>query len=274
MRTMKTLVLLALILCGLAIADHTIPTQESDIKLVELTENNFVAIRGQIDESTASRFISDVMKLKSNRIYVYLTTPGGSVISGMTIVQTINTLQASGKEFVCIADRAASMGFVIFQSCAQRYVMEHSIIMQHQVSLGIEGQYEQVKSYLKLIESLDKKMTLRQAKKLGLTPEEFHTRVQHDWWLHGEDILDHGAADEVVNVICDFDTTKTYDIKKYTFFGEIDLQFSLCPLIHNPTNIKFKNMNGEGLIDNVKQKEIINDLVDEYTKFDFSVKYF
>ena len=142
---MKTIAILALIICGFALAEYDVLTQEQGIKLVELTENNFVAIRGQIDESTASRFISDVMKLKSNKIYVYLTTPGGSVISGMSIVQTINTLQASGKEFVCIADRAASMGFVIFQSCTQRYVMEHSIIMQHQVSLGIEGQYEQVK---------------------------------------------------------------------------------------------------------------------------------
>lgn len=266
----KTIVILALI-CGLVLANHDMPKQEQEqvpeTKLVELTENNFVAIRGQIDESTASRFMSDVMKLKSNKIYVYLTTPGGSVISGMSIVQTINTLQASGKEFVCIADRAASMGFVIFQTCAQRYVMEHSIIMQHQVSLGIDGSLEQVKSYMKLIETIDKKMNHRQAKKIGMTPEKFHENVQHDWWLHGEDIVESGAADKQVNVVCNFDVTKTYDIKKYTFFGEVDLQFSLCPLIHNPSKINFK-MNKGNSIDNVKQEEIRNNIINEYTKFE------
>jgi len=254
--------------------DHDVSNQvqQSETPLIELTENNFVAIRGQIDESSASRFIADVMKLKSNTIYVYLTTPGGSVMSGMSIIQTINTLQASGKEFVCIADRVASMGFVILQACAKRHAMEHSIVMQHQVSLGIEGPYEQVKSYLKLIDTIDKKMNKKQAQKMGLTPEEFYKNVQHDWWLHGEDIVESGAADTLVNVVCNFDVSKTYDIIKYTFFGEVEIQFSLCPLIHNPTNIQFKR---EHKIKDIKDsatrnniKDIVNNIYNEYTKFE------
>lgn len=266
---LKVIVILAFVICGLVCAEtvlHKPVNLGQETKLIELTENNFVAIRGVVDESTSSRFISDIMKIKGNRIYVYLTTPGGSVISGMSIVQTINTLQASGKEIVCIADRAASMGFVIFQACAQRYVMEHSILMQHQVSLGVEGQYEQVKSYLKMIETLDKKMNKRQAEKLGMSPEEFHANVQHDWWLHGEDGVENGAADEVVNVVCDFDASKTYEIKRYSWFGEINLQFSLCPLIHNPLSIKV-DMSYDAKMSHADAVAKINN---EYTNFEMN----
>lgn len=259
MHMFKTVVFLALV-CGIVAANYDDSKKETsgkELKLVELNENNFVAIRGVIDEHSASRFISDVMKLKNNKIYVYLITPGGSVISGMSIIQTISTLQASGKEFICIADRAASMGFVIFQACAKRYIMEHSIVMQHQVSLGIEGPFEQVKNYIKLIETIDKRLNHNQATKVGMTAEKFHENVQHDWWLYGQDIITNGAADEMVNVICDFDTTKVYEIKKYTFFGEIDLQFSLCPLIHNPSNVKI----------NMNHNKVIEQVNNEYTNF-------
>ena len=138
-------------------------------KILKLHEDNFVTLRGRIDEESASRFISDVMKLKGDKIYVYLVTPGGSIVSGNSIIQLIDTLSSIGKEIICIADHAYSMGFVIFQSCPKRYIMPHSIIMQHQASLSISGPLENVKNNLKLVEKIDKKANQRQSQRLNLT---------------------------------------------------------------------------------------------------------
>lgn len=130
-------------------------SQFNEIETVKLKDNNFVSIRGKIDEDSASRFIYDIMKIKNDKIYIYLNTPGGSIMSGNTIIQTIESLKQSGKKLICIADHAYSMGFVIFQACPTRYIMPHSIIMQHQASLQLDGPIKNVKNMVKLIENID-----------------------------------------------------------------------------------------------------------------------
>ena len=224
---------------------------------MKLHEDNFVTLRGRIDEESASRFISDVMKLKGDKIYVYLVTPGGSIVSGNSIIQLIDTLSSIGKEIICIADHAYSMGFVIFQSCPKRYIMPHSIIMQHQASLSISGPLENVKNNLKLVEKIDKKANQRQSQRLNLTMKEFHEMTQHDLWLYGEEILEYKAADEIINVVCNFDTEKTVIHTYHTLFGDVSLEFSMCPLVHAPLKISF----------NVNEAKIIEKVTEEYEKF-------
>lgn len=247
---MRSFLLLLLLLAPFCFANT-----DTQPRLIELNENNFVAIRGTIDESSASRFIADIMKLKGDSVYVYLVTPGGSVISGTSIIQAIDTLKSAGKEIICIADHAYSMGFVIFQSCSKRYVMPHSIIMQHQTSLGVDGPIEQVKSYFKLVERIGVKLNKEQAEKMQVTPQEFHDMTQHDLWLYGEDIIEAHAADEMVNVICDLDTSQLYKMTKRTWFGMVDINFSMCPLIHEPVSIDF-HLDKDRLTDNIRDEYV------------------
>jgi len=269
---MKIILLSLVILCIFFSANAQNYNTESDIishpcgydetcvgnrKIVKLEENNFVALRGPIDEESSSEFITNIMNIKSNKIYIYLITPGGSIVSGNNIIQTIDTLSTTGKKIICIADHAYSMGFVIFQSCPVRYVMEHSIIMQHQVSLSLSGPIEQARNHFKLVERIEKKSNERQSKRLNITLSEFHDLTQHDLWLYGDEIITKKAADEMVNVLCNFDTEQTTIVKKQTFFGNIDLEFSLCPMVHMPKKISFS----------VDEGKITDKIRDEYEKF-------
>ncbi|QKF93635.1 Clp protease proteolytic subunit /translocation-enhancing protein tepA [Fadolivirus algeromassiliense] len=225
----------------------------NDLKLVKLRENNFVALRGKIDEESASAFINDILKIKGNKIYVYLITPGGSITSGNHIIQTIDTLTAAGKNIICIADHAYSMGFVIFQACPKRYIMQHSIIMQHQASLEVGGPIEQARNLFKLVEKIESKSNERQSKRLNIEPNEFHKKTQHDLWLYSDEIITEHAADEIVNVICDLDANLSYYVKKTFFLGTVNIEFSLCPLIHTPRNITI-SMDEAKARDNIKQE--------------------
>ena len=239
---------------------------ESNRKIIKLDESNFVTIRGKIDEESASAFVTDINKIKGNKIYIYLLTPGGSIISGNTIMQHIEALTLNGKKIYCIADHAYSMGFVIFQACPTRYVMEHSIIMQHQPSLSVGGPIEQARNRFKLVEKIEKKNNEVQAKRLNLTIEEFHKIYVHDAWFYSDEILTMNAADEMVSVLCNFNVDKTQTLTMNTFFGSLKLLYSLCPLIHTPKNITFV-MDTTILnksIDN-KYQELVNDY--DVTKF-------
>lgn len=211
-------------------------------KIIELQKYNLVSIVGRIDDATSSKFIKDILSIKSDHINIYLSTPGGSVIAGNDIIETIDALVSSGKNITCIANEASSMGFSILQVCPTRYITANSIIMQHQMSIRLDGSLENVKNRMKLIKTLEKKQVKRQATRIGLTVEKFQKKVLNDWWMHGEDAIKENAADELVLVTCNKDlSNSTYIIKRFTIFGQVDIEYASCPLIKQPINIKFEN---------------------------------
>jgi len=201
-------------------------------KLIKLTEGNFVTLRGPINQRSASDFISTLSKIKEDNVYIYLMTPGGSIIDGNNIIDYMEAMTENGKKITCIADNAFSMGFVILQACPTRYVKKNSIIMQHQPSFGVGGPMEQVMSRLTLIKELEKQNNDMQASRLGLTQQEFHDLYEHDWWLYGSKIVENKASDAMVKVYCDMDVDKTTTIRLDTWFGPLDLEYSVCPLMH------------------------------------------
>lgn len=207
----------------------------SNKQIIKLKEDNFVTINGEINDLTASNFAYNIYTIGHKTIYIYINSPGGSVVAGANIIDAIDTLVATGKNIVCIADVAASMGFAILQSCPTRYVKSGSILMQHQSSIKLEDSIEKIRSKLNLIDSLEKRIVSREAKRFKLTFEEYKQKIMNDWWLYGEDAVEQGAADDVVSVICDFDfRDKTY-VKLEIVNGMIvPAQYSVCPLIKAP----------------------------------------
>ena len=149
----------------------------SSKELVELNSRNLITLRGPIKHETVSDFLNKTSKIDSDEIYIYISSPGGSVMEGMKIVDVINALHKSGKKVNCISDFSASMAFIILQSCPVRYATFSSVLMQHQMSLGLEGNLENVKSYLEFIDNVDDELNRMQAVKIGMsekkTPKSF-----------------------------------------------------------------------------------------------------
>ena len=137
-------------------------------EVITLTNSNFVVIRGQITGKLASKVIIDLIEMRDKVIYLYISSPGGSVVDGMKIIQVIKGLELSGKKIICIADMALSMGFAILQYCSERVVMQSSILMQHQMSLQLGGSINNVNSYVSFIHSMNDEVDKKQSEKLGI----------------------------------------------------------------------------------------------------------
>ena len=209
-----------------------------DSKLVELNEDNLITLRGTVNSDSVSKWIRDINLINDDDIYMYITSPGGSVLQGMAFIEQLNALKLSGKKINCIADFAASMAFVIFQSCSTRYVLDSSVLMQHQMALELGGNLINVENYLKFINDNDLKLTREQALRLNMTSIDFHNKVMNDWWITGDSALEHNLADEKINVKCSKDLfRKTETINIRTIFGEVTLEFYKCPIISNPVNV-------------------------------------
>ena len=90
-------------------------------KSIKFNKTNNIVIREPINTETTSKFIYDLNLIeKKNDTYVYLNTPGGSVFDGLKIIEEIRKYNMS-----CIVENAYSMGFIIFQSCKNRYILSN-----------------------------------------------------------------------------------------------------------------------------------------------------
>jgi ATP-dependent Clp protease, protease subunit len=191
---------------------------------IRFNSTNNIMIKGPIDNDVSSKFIYELNLLENKKnVYVYLDTPGGSIDDGMQIVAQIKKYQLS-----CIAEKAYSMGFIIFQSCKNRYIMPHTRLMQHQLSYGVRDEKLKIDNYVRFIDSMEKQLVEEQAERIGLDEDEFYEKTINEWWLYGKNILKENCADRFVNVECSVTLTK----QNYTnIVGNYEYTYSRCPLI-------------------------------------------
>jgi ATP-dependent protease ClpP protease subunit len=202
---------------------------------ITLNENNFVVIRGEITGQKVSKWLVELQQIKSDTIYIYISSQGGSVLDGIKIIEEIYTMRDNCKDVICVADVAMSMAFVILQACPTRYAMYSSILMQHQMSFNVGGPIRNVQTRSKFIESIDYNLNNMQATRLGIDISEFIKITSHDLWLAGKDIQKYNTVDEIVHIKCDISLIETSLKEKIiTSFGEMDLIFSRCPNSREP----------------------------------------
>lgn len=216
----------------------TVAAAAAATRTIHLTRDNFVVYRGEVGGSATANFISELFTHQNDsELYVYLATPGGSVVAGMQMVQSLQALENAGVKITCISDMAASMGFVLTQYCEHRTATLGSILMQHQMSTGAKGPVEQIRTYMRGLNEYGHSIDEHQASRMNLTYEQFHNLVVNDFWVFGQSAVDYNVVDELVNVVCDFNATETVERIVDTFFGRFSLRFSVCPVTRYPMTV-------------------------------------
>lgn len=225
---------------------------------IELTKHNLITLRGVIDDEITADLVRKMNKFIKPQLYLYITSPGGSVMEGLQIIDQIKTLSEKDVKVICIADFAASMAFAIFQSCPIRYVTSSSILMQHQMSLGIKGNLYNLENYLEFVKQMDNDLDMLQSIRLGLEINNFKNKIMNDWWMGGKSILSNNAADKMVVVNCNSELVDQVDeINKITPIVDVKVSFSKCPISREPVGITIKTKID---YENENQSEIKNQI--------------
>lgn len=204
-----------------------------------LNENNFIAVRGPVTGQKVSEWTQKLFEIEEDELYLFLTTPGGSVFAGNQFISSLDSVSASGKNIICVADIALSMGFAITQNaCPTRLVMDSSILMQHQMSGGVKGDLKRMQNYLSFIGDVDRQMNEKSASRLNLTVAEFDAKTNDDWWIFGRQNLVENTADESTNVLCHPSLVeKRHNETFFIFIWEVNMEYSGCPLARDPLNV-------------------------------------
>ncbi len=215
-------------------------------KILEFTSRNLITIRGPIQGTSTTNWINQINDRDpdADTMYIYLSSPGGSVLEGNKIIDQIKTMELAGVNVVCVADFAASMAFVILQACQKRTALPSSVLMQHQMSLGLEGPIENINNYLDFIQQIRANLELMQAERLNMTVSQFQNKIVNDWWVPGYNAKNASVIDDLVMVKCSKEIiAKKEKISINTFFGTVELSYSKCPIARQPLDIRMVDFN-------------------------------
>ena len=177
------------------------PAQTIDI-YSRLVEDRIIYMGESFEDDSCNRIIAQLLYLDSlnnNPIRIYINSPGGSVIDGLAIIDTINFIK-SPVYTICVG-LAASMGAVLL-SCGEkghRTVLPHSRVMIHQVSGFTGGSLVDMKIDLEQTKRCEQDIYNILANNLDKPYDEIVTLCDRNNWFIGQEAIDLGIADKVLS---------------------------------------------------------------------------
>ncbi len=129
-------------------------------------------------------------------IEIHLNSGGGVASAGIAIG---NKIKHSDKHFICIVDSiAASAAFTVAMSCDEVHVFSSSILMCHEVKVGLNGYYNNAD--LKRVEianeTYNKSTASVYSKKSGMELSEILELMAQETWMTGTEAVEKGFADK------------------------------------------------------------------------------
>jgi ATP-dependent Clp protease protease subunit len=131
-------------------------------------------------------------------IQIFVNSPGGSVIAGMGIYDTMQYVSPDVAT-ICTG-LAASMGAVLLAAGqkGKRTCLPHGRVMIHQPLGGMQGQVTDMEISYKLIKALQKELYDILSKHTGQPYETIEKDCDRDNWMISEEAKAYGLVDEVL----------------------------------------------------------------------------
>ena len=166
------------------------------IPTIQETTNN-----GEINDNLSNLVISELLYLDSlstDDIDIYINSPGGSVTSGLAIVDTMNFIKSDVRTIV--TGIAASMASIILAngSKGKRCSLKNSEVMIHQPIGNTSGQATDIVIQAKRI---NKKKKLLNKLLSSLTNQDIKViekDTERDKYLSSEEALKYGLIDSII----------------------------------------------------------------------------
>jgi len=132
-------------------------------------------------------------------IQMYVNSPGGSVIAGLGIYDTMQYVSPNVGT-ICTG-LAASMGAVLLAAgeSGKRSILPHARVMIHQPMGGMQGQVSDMEINYNLIKNLQKNLYNILAHHSGQEYETIEKDSDRDNWMSATAAKEYGMVDEVLH---------------------------------------------------------------------------
>jgi ATP-dependent Clp protease protease subunit len=166
-----------------------------------LMYDRIIYFTGVVNEDTCNTAVAQLLYLSSvdeRDINMYINSPGGSVVDGLGLVDTMNYIPCDIAT-TCIG-MAASMGSVLLSNGAKgkRFVLPHSRVMIHQVSSSQSGTLADLEIEIEQTRRCKNDVYKILADNSGHTFEEMEKLCDRNNWFIGQEAVDLGIVDKVL----------------------------------------------------------------------------
>jgi ATP-dependent Clp protease protease subunit len=136
--------------------------------------------------------------LEVKDITLHVDSPGGSVKSGLSIVDVMNYI--SSDTITVNTGMAASMGSILLGAGTKgkRYMLPNSRVMLHQVSTGAEGNIQDIRRSIAEGEKYNEKLFKMLGEYTNKDPKQVLQDAERDLWLDAEEALAYGIVDGII----------------------------------------------------------------------------
>eukprot|EP01041_Mallomonas_annulata_P007686 gene7686-15733_t len=167
-----------------------------------LTRERIVFMGSEIDDELANQIIGVLLYLDNENpgqpIYLYINCPGGSVISGLAIYDTIQHIRSE----VITVNLGLAASMASFLLCAgsrgRRFALPHSRVMIHQPMGGAQGQAEDIRVEASQIMRIRNNIVKMYSLMTGQTVDQVILDLDRDNFMSAEEALKYGLIDEIV----------------------------------------------------------------------------
>ncbi len=167
-----------------------------------LLKDRIIFLGEEVNDVTASLVVAQILFLESEDptkdINLYINSPGGSVVAGMAIYDTMQYVKCDVST-ICMG-MAASMGAFLLAggTKGKRYALPNAEIMIHQPSGGAQGQASDIKIVAEQILKTKQKLNKILAENTNQPIEVIERDTERDNYMSAEDALSYGIIDKVI----------------------------------------------------------------------------
>jgi len=171
-----------------------------------LLKDRIIMLSEDVNSASANVIIAEMLFLESEdpdkEIHFYINSPGGSIVDGMAIVDTMNYIKCPVST-ICVG-MAASMGSVLL-ACGEkgkRFATQNSEILIHQPLIGghgLSGQTTDIKIHTDHLVKTREKMNKLLSDKTGQPIEKIWEDTERDNYMTAEEALKYGLIDGILD---------------------------------------------------------------------------
>lgn len=158
-------------------------------------------VAGEVNDNMSTIVQAQLKFLESidnNVITMHIDSPGGSVKSGLSMVNVMKVVKPKIK--TVNTGMAASMGSVLLGagSKGMRAALEDSETMLHQSSGGAVGNIQDAEITMKQWRKVNERLFFLLGKFCNKSSEQVMADASRDLWLSADEAKDYGIIDEVI----------------------------------------------------------------------------
>ncbi|MBQ0985555.1 ATP-dependent Clp protease proteolytic subunit [Streptomyces sp. F63] len=166
-----------------------------------LLSDRIIFLGKEVDDEIANQITAQMLTLAADtdqEIYLYINSPGGSVMAGLAIYDTMQYIR---NDVVTVAmGFCASMGQFLLTAGTpgKRFALPHTRILMHQPSAGLAGTVTDIKIHAKQMLETKREMSELIALHSGQTFEQITKDSDRDRWFTPAEAKEYGLIDDIM----------------------------------------------------------------------------